>query len=51
MENLKIFRGNDYNLNATLDTDGVLEASVYLDEVSTGLYESSTIFFFRGCRI
>jgi len=48
MENLKIFRGNDYNLNATLDTDGVLEASVYLDEVSTGLYESSTIFFLEA---
>lgn len=48
MENLKIFRGNDYNLNAVADKNGVLEASVYLDEVSTGLYESSTIFFLEA---
>jgi hypothetical protein len=42
--NLKIFRGTDYNLNATQDSNGVWDASVYLDEVSTGLYESVNIF-------
>ena len=42
--NLKIFKGTEYNLNAVQNGDGVWEASIFLDEVSTGLYESVNIF-------
>ena len=42
--NLKIFKGTEYNLNAIQNGDGVWEASIFLDEVSTGLYESVNIF-------
>ena len=42
--NLKIFKGTEYNLNAVQDSNGVWNASIYLDEVSTGLYESANIF-------
>jgi hypothetical protein len=42
--NLRIFNGTQYNLNA-VNINGVFEASVYLDEVSTGLYESVNLFF------
>lgn len=42
--NLKIFKGTEYNLNAVQNADGVWEASIFLDEVSTGLYESVNIF-------
>ena len=42
--NLRIFKGTDYNLNAVQDANGVWDASIFLDEVSTGLYESVNIF-------
>jgi len=42
--NLKIFKGTQYSLNAVKNSNGVFEASVYLDEVSTGLYESVNLF-------
>ena len=44
-DNLKIFKGTQYSLNPAKNTSGVFEASVYLDEVSTGLYESVNLFF------
>lgn len=44
-DNLKIFKGTQYSLNPVKNTSGVFEASVYLDEVSTGLYESVNLFF------
>jgi hypothetical protein len=44
-DNLKIFKGTDHVLDTTVDQNGVLKTSVYLDEVSTGLYESATLFF------
>lgn len=44
-DNLKIFKGTDHVLDTTIDQNGVLNASVYLEEVSTGLYESATLFF------
>jgi hypothetical protein len=42
--NLQIFKGTEYNLNAVQNDNGVWEASIFLDEVSTGLYESVNIF-------
>lgn len=43
-DNLKIFKGTDHILDTKLE-NGVLVGSLFLDEVSVGLYESATLFF------
>jgi len=43
--NLKIFNGTSSILDTTINSEGVFETSVYLEEVSTGLYESINLFF------
>lgn len=43
--NLKIFKGTEHILGTSIDSNGVINTAVYLNEVSTGLYESVTLFF------
>jgi len=43
-DKLRFFKGFDYDLNLVKNASGVWEGSVYLDEVSTGLYETVNIF-------
>ena len=46
--NLELFKGTDHRLTINRGVDGVWDTAVYLDEVSTGLYESSTIFILES---
>lgn len=46
--NLKIFKGTDFLLNSSVDSNGVLDVSVFMEEVSTGLYESVNIFILES---
>jgi hypothetical protein len=47
--NLRFFKGLDYDLNITLDSQGIWKSTVYLPEVSVGLYESMNIFILEEC--
>jgi hypothetical protein len=42
--NLRFFKGTDYDLNFVQGQAGIWTGTVYLDEVSTGLYESVNLF-------
>jgi len=46
--NLELFKGTDHRLTIDRGADGVWDTAVYLDAVSTGLYESSTIFILES---
>lgn len=48
--NLRFFRGTDYDMNLVQDANGVWTGTVYLDEVSTGLYETVNIFILEETR-
>lgn len=43
-DKLRFFKGFDYDLNMVKNSDGIWEGNIYLDEVSTGLYETVNIF-------
>lgn len=44
-KNLRFFKGADYDLNLVYNADkAIFEGRVYLDEVSTGLYETVNLF-------
>lgn len=43
-DKLRFFKGFDYDLNMVKDSNGIWEGNIYLDEVSTGLYETVNIF-------
>lgn len=47
--NLRFFRGTEYDMNLVQNTNGVWTGTVYLDEVSTGLYETANIFILEEC--
>ena len=47
--NLRFFRGTEYDMNLVQDTNGVWTGTVYLDEVSTGLYETANVFILEEC--
>jgi hypothetical protein len=42
--NLRFFKGTEYDMNLVQNSNGVWIGAVYLPEVSTGLYESVNIF-------
>ena len=46
---LRFFRGTEYDMNLVQDTNGIWNGTVYLDEVSTGLYETVNIFILEEC--
>jgi len=43
-DKLRFFKGFDYDLNLVKNSSGVWEGTVYLDEVSAGLYETVNLF-------
>lgn len=43
-DKLRFFNGFDYDLNMVKNSNGIWEGNIYLDEVSTGLYETVNIF-------
>lgn len=43
-DKIRFFKGFDYDLNLVMNNSGVWEGSVYLDEVSVGLYETVNLF-------
>ena len=43
-DKLRFFKGFDYDLNMVKNNSGIWEGSIYLDEVSAGLYETVNIF-------
>ena len=47
--NLRFFRGTEYDMNLVQGTNGVWTGTVYFDEVSTGLYETANIFILEEC--
>ncbi len=46
-DNLEFYDKNGYNLNLTLNSDGIYEANIFIPNVSTGLYEISNIFIYE----
>jgi len=47
--NLRFFKGTEYDLNLVQNSNGVWTGNVYFDEVSTGLYETANIFILEEC--
>lgn len=47
--NLRFFRGTEYDMNLVQNTNGVWIGAVHFDEVSTGLYETANIFILEEC--
>ena len=47
--NLRFFKGLDYDLNLEQDSNGIWNGVVYLDEVSVGLYETINMFIVEEC--
>jgi len=47
--NLRFFRGLEYDLNFEKDISGVYQGTVFLPEVSEGLYESVNLFILEEC--
>ena len=43
-ENLRFFKGLEYDLNFEKDILGIYQGSIYLPEVSEGLYETINLF-------
>ena len=49
--NLRFFKGTDYDLNFTKNSSGVFKGTVYLPEVSEGLYETINLFILEECQL
>jgi hypothetical protein len=47
--NLRFFKGLDYDLNLEQDSNGVWNGVVFLPEVSVGLYETINMFIVEEC--
>ena len=47
--NLRFFKGLEYDLNFEKDLFGVYKGTVYLPEVSAGLYETINLFILEEC--
>lgn len=47
--NLRFFKGLEYDLNFEKDTLGVYQGTVHLSEVSAGLYETVNLFILEEC--
>ena len=48
-ENLRFFKGLEYDLNFEKDILGIYQGSIYLPEVSEGLYETINLFILEEC--
>ena len=50
-DNLRFFKGTDYDLNLEKDSLDVYRGTVYLPEVSEGLYETVNLFILEECAL
>jgi hypothetical protein len=48
-DNLRFFRGLEYDLNFEKDEDDIYEGTVHLSQVSAGLYETVNLFIVEEC--
>ena len=47
--NLRFFKGLEYDLNFEKDNLGVYQGTIHLAEVSAGLYETVNLFILEEC--
>ena len=50
-DNLRFFKGLEYDLNFVKDNSDVYQGTVHLSEVSAGLYETINLFILEECEL